>query len=43
VRMKDGEVWEIEVRFVESLASDGVRVMRCVVGESPEAMMNTQR
>ncbi|MEK6643165.1 MAG: hypothetical protein AABZ08_04595 [Planctomycetota bacterium] len=35
VRMKDGEVWEIEVRFVESLASDAVRVMRCRVGEGP--------
>jgi hypothetical protein len=36
VRMKEGDVWDIEVRFTESLESDSVRVMRCVVRGMPE-------
>ncbi|MBI5763169.1 MAG: hypothetical protein HZA51_06560 [Planctomycetes bacterium] len=35
-RMKDGDVWGIEARFKESLSSDSVRLMRCVVGLAPE-------
>lgn len=34
-RMKDGDVWGIEARFKESLSSDSVRLMRCVVGANP--------